>query len=30
MERAEDLSPEIISFKSKHGGVKNGRSKRIE
>jgi hypothetical protein len=27
---AEDLTPEIISFKSKHEGVKNGRSKRIE
>ena len=27
---AEDLSLEIISFKSKYEGVKNGRSKRIE
>jgi hypothetical protein len=27
---AEDLTPEVISFKSKYKGVKNGRSKRIE
>jgi hypothetical protein len=27
---AEDLTLEIISFKSKYEGVKNGRSKRIE
>jgi hypothetical protein len=27
---AEDLTPEIISFKSKYKGVKNGRSKRID
>jgi len=26
----EDLTPEIISFKSKYKGVKNGRSKGIE
>ena len=27
---AEDLTLEIISFKSKYEGVRNGRSKRIE
>jgi hypothetical protein len=30
IKRAEDMTPEVISFKSKYKGVKNGRSKRIE